>query len=128
MDQIKNAMDVLVSEGNIDEIEKRLEYLEKNFDVDCDIPKLNDNKITIGFYRDPLDLSISDFLRYTDNIDSIRKIDKSTVKSNSIRQTIIGSEDYKFEELQNKYIYIETCNYKLSLIETPFYIGLVADK
>lgn len=133
-------MAILISE--IDELKKRLLYLEEYFNIDIsdNLSILEDenietlaediNEIEIAF-PDEIELisySIADFWKYTNDLESIINPDKSTVKTNFICQKIITLDEFKFEKLNVSQYTFRTENYSLSIIEHPFLIGLIASK
>lgn len=121
-----------ITEGNIEKIKEKLQYLYDNFNIEeIDDPfNIGDEDIYIAFPRDEYmetPLSISDFFLYTEKIDSLKQIDSSTVRSDNIRQTIISNND-SFYNLPIQGRWITTDDYLINIVENPFYIGLIAAK
>lgn len=124
--------EVFVTEENISIINKRLESIYEKFSIEesIEIVYPGDPEINILFPDEPdgISYSVSDFLEYTEDIESIIKVDNSTVRSSRIVQTIIEINDYLFSFTSIKNNVIENENYSISLISCPFLIGLTATK
>lgn len=73
------------------------------------------------------EFKVDDFWEYSEDIESLRIVDNSTVRTNMIRQTILNHTD-DFYFLPIFHSYIDTNDFKLSIISDPFYIGLIASK
>lgn len=125
-------METEITEGNIDEIKRRLQYIHENFNVEVTTEpiKIGDEDIFFDFPDDEYmeeSLSILDFFQYTNEIKSLTLVDDKTVRSNNIRQTIIRNND-NFYNLPILGEWISTDDYSVNIVENPFYIGLISSK
>lgn len=124
--------EILVTEENIKVIKERLTKLYDKFSLDESENEIlvGDSDIYIEFPDEPESIiySISDFLDYTEDIDSIVKVDDSTVRCSRIVQTIININDYLFDFSGIANNIVENENYTISLNSCPFLIGLIATK
>lgn len=121
-----------ISTKNISEIKRRLGYLKDNYRIDEndeDI-KIGDEEIFICYPEDEYieSYSISDFLNYTNDLENLRKIDDSTVRTEKIRQTIVDIDEYEFQHFEIHNFNIDTDDYLISFIAQPVYIGLIASR
>ncbi|WP_321436597.1 hypothetical protein [uncultured Bacteroides sp.] len=126
------ANKILITEDNITTIKERLEKLHLTFSLDEseDEFSIGDSEIYIEFPEEDeyMVYSIADFLAYTENIDSIVKLNDSTVRSSRIVQTIININDFLFDSAGIKNNVVENENFTISLCSNPFLIGLIATK
>lgn len=123
---------------NVDEIKRRLFYLEEHFNIDIsdDLEKLEDENIAdideleIGFpdEYERIEYSLDDFWKYTANLEEIVSIDSSTVRNSSIRQTILDVNEFDYEKYNMNQYHLKTCDYVIRIISNPFLIGLFASK
>lgn len=123
--------EILVTEENINEIKKRLEILYDKFRLDR-----SEDEILIGnhainilfpYEQESIEYSISEFFLYTGDLDSIVKVNNSTVRSSKVVQTIVNSNNnYIFDNLNLTNNIVETDRYTMSIINNPFLIGLIA--
>ena len=124
---------MIVIEENMKEINTRLEYLYDNFNIDPleNNIEIGDDQIYIGF-PDEWDeansyYSVEDFMRYTEKLEAIQRIDNHSVILGNIRQTIIKVNEYYYEHLVPP-IKFETDKYILKFVENPFLIGIIASR
>lgn len=119
-----------ITTKNIKLVKERLQYLYDNFEIlplDEDIEIGNEN-IFIDFPRDyNISYSIEDFLRYTDNLKSIRVIEPHSVICGQTRQTIICIENYNYECFIPK-LKFEIDDISLEIVDNPFLIGIIASR
>lgn len=127
---------------HIDEIKRRLSYLEEHFNIDIsdnleifedeDIEELIStvNEIDICFPDECENTSYSseDFWKYTDNLEHIKTVDNSTVRNSVIRQTILDINEYDYEKYNINQYSLITDDYVIRIINNPFLIGLIASK
>ena len=123
---------LVVTTDNIGIINERLERLYKIFSLDeIEEPvKVGDDVICIHFpeEHETIEYSISDFLMYTEDVESIIKINSSTVRNSRIVQTIVDIDDYFLNYININNNSLEDSKFKLRLCSNPFLIGLVASK
>lgn len=122
-----------VTTENIELINKRLEYLYDNFNINplSEEVKIGDEDIFIDF-PDEWDeencyYSVEDFLRYTEDMNNIQVIDNHSVIAGNIRQTIISVDEYYYDHLVPDLIF-ETDKYFLRIVNYPFLIGIIASR
>lgn len=123
---------------HVDEIKKRLIYLEEHFNIDIsdDLEKLEEEKIEdideieIGFpdEYDRIEYSIEDFWKYTADLEKIESIGDSTVRNSSIRQTILDVDEFDYEKYNINQYGLETSDYVIRIISNPILIGLFASR
>lgn len=122
-----------VSTKNIKQINSRLKYLYDNFNINpfYEKVKIGDEYIYINF-PDEWDMydscySVNDFMRYTDSLEKVQIIDKHSVISRNVRQTIICFNEYYYEHLVPE-ITFETDKYSMKIVSNPFLIGIIASR
>lgn len=122
--------EIVVTEDNILIIKERLEKLYEKFSFDESEQEIlignSDIEIEFPSEQERITYSISDFLKYTENIDSIVKVDNSTVRSSRIVQTIIEINDYFLDFSSIISHVVENKDYSISLNYDPFLVGLIA--
>ena len=122
-----------VTTENIEFVNKRLEYLYNNFNIEPlnEDVQIGDEDIFIGFPyewdEDNSYYSVEDFMRYTENLANIQVIDCHSVVSENIRQTIISVNEYYYEHLVPN-IKFETDEYSMRIVSNPFLIGIITSR
>lgn len=122
-----------VTTENIEFVNKRLEYLYNNFNIEPlnEDVQIGDEDIFIGFPNewdeDNSYYSVEDFMRYTENLANIQVIDCHSVVSENIRQTIISVNEYYYEHLVPN-IKFETDEYSMRIVSNPFLIGIITSR
>lgn len=122
-----------VTTENIELINKRLEYLYDNFNINplSEEVKIGDEDIFIDFPaewdEDNCYYSVGDFLLYTEDMNNIQVIDNHSVIAGNIRQTIISVDEYYYDHLVPDLIF-ETDKYFLRIVNYPFLIGIIASR
>lgn len=122
-----------VTTENIEFVNKRLEYLYNNFNIEPlnEDVQIGDEDIFIGFPNewdeDNSYYSVEDFMRYTENLANIQVIDCHSVVSGNIRQTIISVNEYYYEHLVPN-IKFETDEYSMRIVSNPFLIGIITSR
>lgn len=125
-------------------IQEGLDYLQKNFEIDNDyinyfdeaeeeIPEeFDDEDVFLNFPEDfdAVAYGSDEFLDYMSDIHSLVEVDKTTVRTNHIRQTVISSCYHGWDLFDSK---LETfCFdgefYTVKAISNPFLIGLINAK
>lgn len=127
-----NSSIMKISTKNITEIKNRLRYLQDYYRIDeseYEI-KVGDEDIFICYPEDEYieAYPVSDFLKYTEDIKSLKKVNDSTVKTQKIRQTIIDVDEYEFQHYGISDFKIETEKFIVSFVSQPIYIGLIASR
>lgn len=118
----------------VKELEKQLdEYIEilnkyYNSDGTYNIDESGNGVVSISMTDecDEVELPVESFLDYMKDLRSLKKVDKSTVRTNHIRQTIINATrlGYDYVDTQlSKFVY-NGVNYQARVIDHPFLIGL----
>lgn len=124
---------MLVSESNVKLINRRLEYLYDNFNIEpsTDEVQIGDEDIFIGFPdewdEDNSYYSVDDFLRYTEDLENIQVRYNHSVIVGDIRQTIISVDEYYYEHLVPD-LKFDTEKYYLKIVNNPFLIGIIASQ
>lgn len=122
----------------VDEIIKRLSYLNKYFNIDVSdslkefgpivLGDISEIEIKFPDESDSTKYNLEDFYYYTEDLEQIKSIDNSTVRNSSIRQTILYVDEYDYKKYNiNKYN-LETSDYVISIVNNPILIGLFASK
>ena len=85
-------MNTYITSENIEEIKRRLDFLANNYDVKYKDVKIGVDSIEILFAeeKDYIIYPVEDFLLYTNNIQSLKGVNESTVRTDSIRQSVIN--------------------------------------
>ena len=125
-------------------IQGYLDYLQENFEIEFDymnyfdedeeeIPdELDDEDITLDFPQDYDGVSYTseEFLDYMSDIDSLVEVDKTTVRTNHIRQTVITSRYHGWDLFDSKLesFCFDGKYYTVRAISNPFLIGLINAK
>ena len=123
-----------ITKENIDSLKARLDKLVEIFSIEeyYDTTELNigDKDVFIGFPDEfeGIEYTIEEFIRYTEDIESIKKVNNSTVRSSKISQTIISVDEFIFDIKDIKNNIIENDILTLRIITKPFLIGLLASK
>ena len=121
-------MDTCVTAENIEEIERRAAYLEREFEVKTAPISIGIEFFMLTFKSGlPAKILVSDFLLYTEDILSLRVVDDSTVRSNRIRQTAINYTNNGYDRLYFQDTYTGD-NYTISVVNSPKLIGFVNNK
>lgn len=127
---------------HIDEIKRRLSYLEEHFNIDIsdnleifedeDIEELisNINEIDINFPNEyeTISYSAEEFWKYTTDLESIEMVDDSAVRNSSLCQIIIDINEFDYDKHDVNQYMLTTDNYILRFIDNPFLIGSIASK
>lgn len=103
-------------------IDERIQKVKKLFDA-----VLCHSDIIVEYYSPdvgPIQISIENFIDYTEELDSLQRIDDSSVRCGKCRQTIVEINDY-FGQTPLPFA-TETC--RLSLAHKPFLIDLVRNR
>ena len=130
------------SKEHIDEIKKRLLYLEEHFNIDVsdnlnnledeDIEELisNIDEIDINFpdEYETISYSTEEFWKYTTDLEHIEVIGDSSVRNSTICQTIIDINEFDYEKHDVNQYKLITDDYILRFIDNPFFIGLIASR
>ena len=125
-------------------IQGYLDLLQENYEIENDytnyfdedeeeIPdELEDEDIVLDFPQDYDGVSYSseEFLDYMSDIDSLVEVDKTTVRTNHIRQTIISSRYQGWDLFEGKLrsFGFDGDFYTVNIVSNPFLIGLVNAK
>lgn len=125
-------------------IQGYLDFLQENYEIENDytnyfdedeeeIPdEFEDEDIVLDFPQDYDGVSYSseEFLDYMSDIDSIVEVDKTTVRTNHIRQTIISSRYQGWDLFEGKLrsFGFDGDFYTVNIVSNPFLIGLVNAK
>ena len=122
-----------ITAENIDEIKRRINYLCEHFNIKGDFKNIKIGKkyIIIEYPEEQLMdgyNTVEDFLTYTEDITTLREVDNSTARTDTIRQTIVFTDDYKFSCRCKGSFRIETDEYSVFFVNGPFYIGMIASK
>ena len=115
-------MNTYITSENIEEIKRRLDFLANNYDVKYKDVKIGVDSIEILFAeeKDYIIYPVEDFLLYTNNIQSLKGVNESTVRTDSIRQSVIN--------LKHARLFIDVfsdIHYTVLLVESPLLIGLL---
>ena len=125
-------------------IQRCLDYLQKNFEIENDytnyfeedeseIPdEFEDENIVLTFPQDYDGVSYSseEFLNYMSDIESLVEVDKTTVRTNHIRQTIISSryQGWDMFESRLRSFSFDGVFYTVNIVSNPFLVGLINAK
>ena len=125
-------------------IQRCLDYLQKNFEIENDytnyfeedeseIPdEFEDENIVLNFPQDYDGVSYSseEFLNYMSDIESLVEVDKTTVRTNHIRQTIISSryQGWDMFEARLRSFSFDGDFYTVNIVSNPFLVGLINAK
>ena len=125
-------------------IQRCLDYLQKNFEIENDytnyfeedeseIPdEFEDENIVLTFPQDYDGVSYSseEFLNYMSDIESLVEVDKTTVRTNHIRQTIISSryQGWDMFESRLRSFSFDGDFYTVNIVSNPFLVGLINAK
>ena len=125
-------------------IQGYLDFLQENFDIENDytnyfdededeIPdEFEDEEIALDFPQDYDGVSYSseEFLDYMSDIDSLVEVDKTTVRTNHIRQTVISSRYQGWDMFEEKLrsFSFDGDFYTVNIVSNPFLVGLVNAK
>ena len=125
-------------------IQRCLDYLQKNFEIENDytnyfeedeseIPdEFEDENIVLNFHQDYDGVSYSseEFLNYMSDIESLVEVDKTTVRTNHIRQTIISSryQGWDMFEARLRSFSFDGDFYTVNIVSNPFLVGLINAK
>lgn len=115
-------MNTCITSENIEEIKRRLEFLANNYDVRYKDVKIGVDSIEILFAeeKDYIIYPVEDFLLYTNNIQSLKGVNESTVRTDCIRQSVIN--------LKHASLFTDVfsdIHYTVLLVESPLLIGLL---
>lgn len=125
-------------------IQGYLDFLQENYEIENDytnyfdedegeIPdEFEDEDIVLDFPQDYDGVSYSseEFLDYMSDIDSLVEVDKTTVRTNHIRQTVISSRYQGWDLFEGKLssFSFDGDYYTVNTVSNPFLIGLVNAK
>lgn len=125
-------------------IQRCLDYLQKNFEIENDytnyfeedeseIPdEFEDENIVLNFPQDYdyVSYSSEEFLNYMSDIESLVEVDKTTVRTNHIRQTIISSryQGWDMFESRLRSFSFDGDFYTVNIVSNPFLVGLINAK
>jgi hypothetical protein len=125
-------------------IQGYLDFLQENYEIENDytnyfdedeeeIPdEFEDEDIVLDFPQDYDGVSYSseEFLDYMSDIDSLVEVDKTTVRTNHIRQTVISSRYQGWDLFEGKLrsFGFDGDFYTVNIVSNPFLIGLVNAK
>lgn len=125
-------------------IQGYLDFLQENYEIENDytnyfdedeeeIPdELEDEDIVLDFPQDYDGVSYSseEFLDYMSDIDSLVEVDKTTSRTNHIRQTVISSRYQGWDLFEGKLrsFGFDGDFYTVNIVSNPFLIGLVNAK
>ena len=125
-------------------IQRSLDYLQKNFEIENDytnyfeedeseIPdEFEDENIVLNFPQDYDGVSYrsEEFLNYMSDIESLVEVDKTTVRTNHIRQTIISSryQGWDMFESRLRSFSFDGDFYTVNIFSNPFLVGLINAK
>lgn len=125
-------------------IQRSLDYLQKNFEIENDytnyfeedeseIPdEFEDENIVLNFPQDYDGVSYrsEEFLNYMSDIESLVEVDKTTVRTNHIRQTIISSryQGWDMFESRLRSFSFDGDFYTVNIVSNPFLVGLINAK
>lgn len=125
-------------------IQGYLAFLQENFDIENDytnyfdedeeeIPdEFEDEEIALDFPQDYDSVSYGseEFLDYMSDVDSLEEVDKTTVRTNHIRQTVISSRYQGWDMFEEKLrsFSFDGDFYTVKIVSNPFLVGLVNAK
>lgn len=125
-------------------IQGYLGYLKENFEIENDyiscsdedeegIPEeFDDEDIALYFPQDYdwVSYTSEEFLEYMSDINSLVEVDKTTVRTNHIRQTVISSRYQGWELFEEKVVSYRFDGdfFAVSVVHNPFLIGLINAK
>ena len=125
-------------------IQGYLDFLQENYEIENDytnyfdedeeeIPdELENEDIVLDFPQDYDGVSYSseEFLEYMSDIDSLVEVDKTTSRTNHIRQTVISSRYQGWDLFEGKLrsFGFDGDFYTVNIVSNPFLIGLVNAK
>lgn len=125
-------------------IQGYLDFLQENYEIENDytnyfdedeeeIPdELEDEDIVLDFPQDYdcVSYSSEEFLDYMSDIDSLVEVDKTTVRTNHVRQTVISSRYQGWDLFEGKLrsFGFDGDFYTVNIVSNPFLIGLVNAK
>lgn len=115
-------MNTCITSENIEEIKRQLEFLANNYDVKYKDVKIGVDSIEILFAeeKDYIIYPVDDFLLYTNNIQSLKGVNESTVRTDCIRQSVINLKRVSlFTDV------FSDIHYTILLVESPLLIGLL---
>lgn len=112
-------------------INEKIEILKEKFQVKFEYDSsLDADRVFLISSEDDLykddGITIEAFLKYTEQIDELIRIDNSSVRCGRYRQTIVKEEDNCL--LYSSFPTLYTDNCKLSIKNVPFLIGIIAIK
>lgn len=115
-----------MNKKTIKTIDERIEILKDKYSMLFGY--YDENKIEKIYLFEPEDdplndgIDVDDFLKYTENIEDLKKIDETSVRCGKFRQTIV----FESESLVKYYPSLETEECKLSIVYQPFFVGIIA--
>lgn len=121
-------MDTCVTAENIEEVKRRIAYLETEFKIRCQPEVKIGVQIFVLFFdvpASPMSIHLSTLLQYTEGVESLQVVDDSTVRTPLIRQTAI---DYISNGFSDNIQFLETFfgnNFTVKVVDRPFLIGFV---
>lgn len=122
----------VVTADNISLIKERLTELNTSiYDlVQKDLVQIGDESIFIDFPEEfeGIYYSISDVLKYTKDIKTIKKVSENTVRTTFIRQTILNIDIFVKENSGITNVHLKGDGFTVNLVTNPFLIGCIATK
>lgn len=114
-----------MNKKTIKTINERIKNIGQCFGVEFEFDE-TDEKVYLGTAEDNLfdeeGINVELFLKYTENIEELIKIDNTSVRCGKFRQTIVYEGD-SFVKCYPSLI-VDDC--KLSIVYQPFFIGIIA--
>lgn len=119
----------MVTEENIKKIESAYERLIKwDIDISYDDINIGDKVIEVSFphNEESTIYNVSDFLLYVDDLETIKKVGQSTVRSSLSRQSLIDIDEFTFDKLNmDQNVIVKEGDYRIRLVKNPFLIGYI---
>lgn len=121
---------MVLTEKNIKDIEQGILTLDpsKEFEIETGELKVGDKEIMLFFPRDDIRISVTDFLKYLQEFDSIC-FSETKVTSKKFTQVPVYSFGKPIDYITSEINFVvETESYKLRLVNNPILIGIAATK
>ncbi|WP_278543062.1 hypothetical protein [Parabacteroides johnsonii] len=122
-------MDIVITKENINRIKSVAEKMEEqDIVLSCEDLSIDDDDINVSFpdEYDTIIYDIADFLVYIDDLQSIKKVNQSTVRSSLVRQSIISVDEFAFDKLNMRQdVIVKEGICRIRLVSHPFLIGYI---
>lgn len=116
-----------MNEETIKAIDERIKRIKEKFSMEFGYYDADNIEKVYLFEPEEDDLlndgvEIDAFLKYTENIEELIKIDNTSVRCGKFRQTIV----YEGDSFVKCYPSLKTGDCKLSIVYQPFYVGIIS--